>query len=491
MNIMYGIILLYLLIIFVIGVKASIKVSQLSDFVLADRKLSGWITALGAGAADMSGWLLMALPGLIFIKGLSGLWLPLFLVIGAYCNWHFIGQRLRIYTKIANDSLTIPSFLSARFINNRYLNMVTAIIIIIFFTIYASANFIMCAKILQEMLLLDYHQALIIGAVVMVSYTCLGGFLAINWIDFFQGILMFVCLLVVPVYMFFNFGNWELLAKADTIDNYTISFFNIGPLAIISSLAWGLGYFGQIHILTRFMAIKNYQQLPLAKRVSITWMFLSLLGAILCGFFGRVYYDLIVGVSLDPEMVFIKLATDLFAPWIAAILISAVLSAIMSTVTAQILNASSSLVEDIYHHRIKPQANNAELVLMARVCVVIIAIFAVWFAYNYQASIMIMVEFAWSGLGATFGPVILLSLYWRKLTAPAVVCGMIIGAIAVLIWEVYIYMPGYSELSSMLPGFFSNLLVLLLISKVTTVSSKMLEDFNRMLTIIKTGADCE
>ncbi len=468
-------IFIYMAIVFAIGIKASLKISKISDFVLADRKLSGPIAALGAGASDMSGWLLMAVPGYLFIFGLNRIWMPLSLLIGAYLNWQIVAKKLRVYTEVAGDSLTIPSYFSNRFSQNSdQIRLVTSLVIIIFFTAYASANFVMCAKLTEQLFSISYTKSLIISAIIMSSYTCLGGFLAVNWVDFFQGSLMLIALIIVPVVVVYHLGGLGItFEQLSLIPGYWS--LSLEPTKFINDFGWGLGYFGQVHILARFMAIRNHEAIPTAKYICMIWMLFSLVGAICCGLVGRAHYH-----SLDdPEMVFINLALELFDPWIAAILISAVLSAIMSTITAQILNAASSLVEDFYHKKLRKRASQRELLWIARVCVIIIALIAMRFALDPKGTILALVGFAWAGMGASFGPVILVSLYWKKITSKAAIFGMILGTSCVLIWS-YLEDTHYIfQINGIVPGFILNLLTIFLVSKLDkSLDQGMIEDFD-------------
>ncbi|NQY41736.1 MAG: sodium/proline symporter [Legionellales bacterium] len=468
-------------IIFAIGIKASFRVTKISDFVLADRKLSGLITAFGAGASDMSGWLLMALPGYIFTFGANRIWMPLSLITGAYINWQFVAKRLRVYTEVAGNALTVPSYLSNRFFENAVqVRLVTSLVIIVFFTAYASASFVMCAKTAGKLFSISYLHALIISAIIMTSYTCLGGFLAVNWIDLFQGSLMFIALIIVPSVVIYHLDGFEAtIGSLSLIPEYWSLY--LEPSQLISDIGWGLGYFGQVHVLTRFMAIRNHQELPLAKNICMPWMILSMLGAICCGLVGRAhYYDL-----PDPEMVFINLAIDLFTPWMAGVLIAAVLSAIMSSITAYILNASSTLVEDFYRKKFRKNATENELLWVARGGVLVISIISVIFALEPRKTILALVEFAWSGIGASFGPVILVSLYWKNMTSKAAVYGMAIGASCVLAWS-YLHDVHYLfQIDGMFPGFILNLVTIYLISRYgNSVDKKMLKDFETTQNIL-------
>ena len=461
-------ILLYLSVIFVIGIRASFFVKKISDFVLADRKLSGPIVALGAGASDMSSWLLLALPGLVFAKGLNQIWLPLALVVGAYCNWKFIAVRLRIFTEIL-QSLTIPSYLNKRFPgSNKFLSIITSMVVIIFFTYYASASFYACAITAHQLFNLSYDNALFISASIMICYTCLGGFLAVNWIDFFQGILMFLGLLIVPIFasIYIEWDFQDLIAIPEYLNIYS----ELSIISFLSLLGWGLGYFGQPHILVRFMAVRNHNELPLARRICMSWMFLGLIGAVCTALVGKVYYN---GVLDNPETVFVVMAKELFNPWVTGLVVAAVLSAIMSSITAQLLNASSALVEDIYHGIFRKEASQKELLWVSRLAVVIIGMIAVSFALGQKTSVFNIVKIAWSGLGASFGPVILVSLFWQKMTRNGAICGMLSGACVVLIWSYFASYHIIFELEPIVPGF---IICLVCIYYVSIFSKSLISD---------------
>lgn len=469
--------------------------SNLSDYVLAGRRLSGPITALSAGASDMGSWLLMALPGAVYIAGLSMIWMPIALIIGAYCNWRFVARRIRVYTEVANDSLTIPEFLSNRFKDRGLgLRIVTSLAIIIFFTYYSAAGFASGAILIQHVFLgIDYLPALFLCAAVIITYTAIGGFLAVSWVDFFQGTLMFISLLVVPVVTIMNMGglNLSLHSIAQASAAHLDMLQNVKLLGILSLFAWGFGYFGQLHINMRFMAIRSVNELPIARSICMNWMTLSLFGAVATGLFGYIFYY--EAPLAKPDTVFIMLAQQLFNPWVAGILLSAVSSAIMSNVSAQILMSSSILVEDFYHDFLRKNASDRENLWVSRITLVLVAGVSVAIAANPNQTILKAVGFAWSGLGSAFGPVLLFSLFWRNMTRQAAVWGILSGAITVLLWGVLTYfdsplvshpdiLPGFE----MLPGFLISSLVVVIVSlKTAKPSPAVLEEFDRAVEIIK------
>jgi len=458
---------IYFAAIFTISFIASKRTNNLADFILGGRSLSGSITALGAGASDMSSWLLLALPGAVYSFGISEIWLPLGLSIGAFLNWQFVAKRLRVYTEKANDSLTIPAYLDNRFQDNqRFLRPATAIVILIFFTFYAASGFVGGALLFQQTFNFHYHTALIIGVVIIMTYTCIGGFLAVNWVDFFQGSLMFVTLLTVPLLTYYHLHvqyHTEIFATIQHVNPPLLhSLHDVKWYTIISLLGWGLGYFGQPHILVRFMAIKDPHETPKARFICMTWMILSLYGAIFTGLFGIAYF---AGSPLaKPETVFLQFAKILFDPWAGGILLAAVLSAIMSTISAQLLASSSALTEDIYCHFIRKNASPKELIFVSRITILCIAIIAFVLAYNPHSTILNLVSYAWAGLGGSFGPLILLSLYWPRMTRRGAIGGLIIGAITVLLWEHFKSFGGIFHLYSLIPAFILNCATIISVS---------------------------
>ena len=488
--------ILYAIILFIIAIWVFLRTKNLSEYMLAGRCLSGSITALGAGASDMSSWLLMALPGAVYLNGISFLWLPITLTIGAYLNWTFVAVRLRIYTEVAKNSLTLPMYLTNRFHDNGDLiKIVTAIAILIFFTCYSVANFVAGAELIKLIFHTDYITSLWMISIVIVAYTALGGFLAVSWIDFFQGCLMLVSLVVVPVVAFYNMGSVDGIMQQLQLNNinYFGLFAGVKICGIISLVGWGLGYFGQPHILIRFMAIRSHTELPRAKNICTIWMIISLIGAVLTGILGAAFY--LDQPLNNPETVFLSLARVLFNPWIAGILLSAVLSAIMSTVAALLLMSTSALVEDLYHRLIakKMQIKKVNYLMLNRVAMLIITLVSVLIASSPNTTILGSVAFAWSGLGASFGAVILLSLFWRRMTGIAAVFGIGVGASTVIIWDYILrsnaiffkelgFLPGFE----IIPGFCLSAIAIVIVSfSSKQPSTSILQEFDQVVKICK------
>ncbi|MFE8701324.1 sodium/proline symporter PutP [Cytobacillus sp. FJAT-54145] len=453
--------IIYLIAMLFIGIISYRMTSNLSDYVLGGRSLGPGVTALSAGASDMSSWLLLGLPGLAYATGLDSIWMCVGLLIGAYLNWKFVASRLRSYTEVANDSITVPDFLENRFKDqSRLLRVISALVILIFFTFYASSGLVGGALLFQETFGMTYNTALFIGAIVIISYTFLGGFLAVSWTDFFQGLLMFLALIIVPIVAIMNLGGWgETVDTIRSIDpTYLDPLDTMTGLGIISLMAWGLGYFGQPHIITRFMAIKSTEEIPKARFYGMSWMTLSIIGAIVTGFVGIASFadnPLIVGEVDNSEKVFIFFADILFNPWVSGVLLAAILSAIMSTIDSQLLVSSSALAEDFYKALFRKNASDKELVWIGRAGVIVIALISIALAYQGNpekggASVLDLVSYAWGGFGAAFGPVILMSLYWKRMNRNGALAGMITGALTVIIWKnvglgahLYEIVPGF------------------------------------------------
>jgi len=467
--------IVYIASVLLVGFLASRITKNISDYILGGRNLSGALTALGAGASDMGGWLLMALPGAAMINGINQIWMPVGLAIGAYLNWQFLAKRLRVYTEVANNSLTIPAYFDNRFHDHsRILRIVTAFVVLTFFTFYAAAGFVAGAMLTQNIFHFDYLTSLLVCSSVIIAYTCIGGFFAISWIDFFQGTLIFFALLLVPIFTIYHLdglsNTLNLLSSEPA--HYLDAFHGIGIISVISLLAWGLGYFGQPHIIVRFMAARSANEIPVARFICMFWMILAMYGSIFTGIVGAAYFTT-QGIALkNPETIFLVLSQTLFNPWIAGFLIAAVLSAIMSTVSAQMLSAASALTEDLYRPLLKKPVSDKHFVTVARICVLLIAATAVLIAATASqgSSILKLVSYAWGGLGASFGPVILISLYWRRMTRSAAITGIITGAFTVIIWEILgKQVGGIFELYSIVPGFFLNALMVFVVGNLSRV----------------------
>lgn len=465
--------IIYLIGMLLIGVVAYRMTSNLSDYVLGGRRLGPGVAALSAGASDMSSWLLLGLPGAVYASGgMPQIWIAVGLAIGAYLNWQFIAKRLRSYTEKANDSITIPDFFENRFKDtSKSLRVISALVILLFFTFYTSSGMVGGAKLFEASFGLTYNQALWIGAIVIISYTFLGGFLAVSWTDFIQGILMFLALIVVPIVAISKLGGWgNTVNTVGEIDpSYLDVFAGMTTIGIISLLAWGLGYFGQPHILTRFMALKSVKDVPKARMIGMSWMVFALFGAVFTGFAGIAYFaDNPLG---DGEQVFILFTQVLFDPWVSGILLAAILAAIMSTIDSQLLVSSSALAEDFYKAILKKDASEKELVWVGRIAVAGIALIAILLAGNPDSSVLALVSYAWAGFGAAFGPVIILSLFWKRMNRWGALAGMIVGAVTVVVWSKL-----GTPLYEIVPGFILATLAVVIVSLVTAEPDQEIQD---------------
>jgi sodium/proline symporter len=461
----------YLIGMLAIGIFFYLRTKNLSDYVLGGRQLGGAVAALSAGASDMSGWLLLGLPGAMYAGGMNNVWIGVGLVIGAYLNWQFVAKRLRTYTELANDSITLPDYLENRFKDeSRVLRVASAAVILIFFTIYTSAGMVGGAILFEETFGLNYNIALWVGAIVIVSYTFLGGFMAVSWTDFFQGIMMFLALCSVPMFVIGKVGGWgPAVSKIAAASPKHVDIFSgMTLMGIISLMVWGLGYFGQPHILARFMSVKSTSEVPKAQLIGMSWMVLSLFGAIFTGFLGIAYY---ADAPLEnSETVFMGLTQALFNPWIAGILLAAILAAIMSTIDSQLLVCSSTIAEDFYKQILRKDANQTELVWISRISVLAIALIAILLASNPDSKVLGLVSYAWGGFGAAFGPVIILSLFWKRMTRNGTLVGMILGALTVIVWKQI--KGGIFDMYEILPGFILCTIAIVIVSLFDKEPSK-------------------
>jgi SSS family solute:Na+ symporter/sodium/proline symporter len=463
---------------------------DVSGFMLGGRSLSPSVAALSAGASDMSGWMLMGLPGAMYISGMSSLWIAIGLVIGAFLNYLIVAPRLRTYTEIANDSITLPDFFENRFNDkSRMLRVVSSVVIIVFFTLYTSSGIVAGGKLFESSFGLNYEVGLYVTAGVVVAYTFFGGFLAVSLTDFVQGCIMFIALVLVPIVAINEVGGIsEVQRSVSNINPELLNIFSgVSLISIISAMAWGLGYFGQPHIIVRFMAIRSVKDMPTARRIGMSWMIVTIIGAMATGFTG-VAYVAKTGIKLDdPETIFILLSQVLFNPLIAGFLLAAILAAIMSTISSQLLVTSSSLTEDFYKTFLHKEATDKQQVLVGRLSVFLVALVAVYLAYDRNSTILTLVSNAWAGFGAAFGPVIIGSLYWKKMTRNGALAGMITGAVTVLLW---IYLPftiNGQSLSSLMyeivPGFILCSLVIYFVSNMSPQGDEaILAKHDEMLT---------
>ncbi|MGE4472692.1 MAG: sodium/proline symporter PutP [Sulfuricurvum sp.] len=462
----------YMITMVAIGIYFYFETDDLSDFVLGGRRLGPGVTALSAGASDMSGWLLLGLPGMMYTDGIVGSWIAVGLIVGAYLNWHYIARPLRVYTHHLDDAITIPDYFSNRFEDRTHLlRIVTAVVILLFYTLYTSSGLVGGAKLFEATFHLEYSTALIVGSVIIVSYTFLGGYNAVSWTDFIQGILMMLALIVTPLVVIFHIGGitegLEIIRSADPSKLDIIS--GTSFIGILSLLAWGLGYFGQPHILVRFMSIRHENEMERAKTIGMSWMILSILGSLAVGFFGFAYV-LSEGIDLhDSEKIFITLSQLLFNPWIAGFLLAAILAAIMSTIDSQLLVSSSVLTRDIYHVLLHKEASDRELVWVGRATVIAIALIAWYLSTDQNSSVLKLVAYAWAGFGAAFGPLVILSLYNPNITRLGAIAGMIAGSITVIIWKQL--EGGVFDVYELLPGFVAAWVAILAFSRIGKKSS--------------------
>lgn len=494
----------------IIGITTAKKNKNADDYFLGGRNLGGWVAALSAQASDMSGWLLMGLPGCIYAFGTNQAWIAIGLFIGTVLNWIFIAGRLRRYTIRAGNALTIPEYLSNRFGDKKKILMaISAVVILIFFLVYTASAFAAGGKLFSSIAKIDYHTALFIGAAVILAYTFLGGFLAVCKTDFIQGMMMLIGILAVPIVAVMLMGTGSIIPNLidsgveDASDFLNIFVENGKPItgmSIASQLAWGLGYCGMPHILVRFMAIKDEKELAKSKKVAIVWVLLSLVVACIIGVVGRAYlYPTVLATegsqyeNVYIEMIMKMFTEDIKIPFIGGLLLCGILAAIMSTADSQLLVSSSSISQDLFKGVFFKDLKEKTVLLIARVCVFVIAIIAFFIAWNPDSSIMGLVSDAWAGLGAAFGPTILMSLYWKRINLPGAAAGMVSGAATVILWDYIklIDMDGekvtlatYTGAYSLLIGFFVSLALIIIVSLITP---KVSEEIEKEFDDVKNG----
>ena len=475
---------IYILAMIGIGFAAWRYTRDLSDYILGGRSLGSFVTAMSAGASDMSGWLLLGLPGAVYASGVSESWIAIGLIIGAWFNWQFVAGRLRVYTEITRNALTLPDYFTHRFEDKtKILRVIAALVILVFFTIYCASGMVAGARLFEQTFGLSYDTALWAGAAATILYVFVGGFLAVSWTDTVQASLMIFALLLTPVMVIMHAGGFADAVQAiNTLDvKYSDMFHGTTTIGIISLMAWGLGYMGQPHILARFMAISSVDAMPNARRIGMTWMILCLGGAVAVGYFGIAYFAANPAqsgaVQANHETVFITLSQLLFNPWIAGVLLSAILAAVMSTLSCQLLVSSSALTEDFYKVFFRPNASQKELVWVGRLMVLLVAVIAIVIARDPASKVLGLVGYAWAGFGAAFGPVVILSLLWPRMTRNGALAGMLVGALTVIIWR----NGAWFGLYEMVPGFLLSLVAIILFSLLDkTPSMRMQQDFAQM-----------
>jgi SSS family solute:Na+ symporter len=473
---------------------------DVSGYMLGGRQLHPAVGALSAGASDMSGWMLMGLPGAIYVSGLGAAWIAVGLVIGAYFNYLLVAPRLRVFTEVADDAITIPDYFEKRFNDKtRILRILSSVVIVIFFTLYTSSGVVAGGKLFEASFGLNYYMGLFLTAGVVIMYTLIGGFLAVSLTDFVQGAIMFVALIMVPIVAYMQLGSVgeiaEITRQAADAPNYlsmvpeTLGVVSI--IGVISAMSWGLGYFGQPHIIVRFMAIRTLKEVATARLIGMSWMIVTVIGAVLTGILGLAFVTVNTGAIedamiefTDPETIFILMSQILFHPLVGGFLLAAILAAIMSTISSQLLVSSSSLTEDFYKTFLRRNASQKELVLIGRLSVLAVSLVAIFLAFDRSSTILSLVSNAWAGFGAAFGPLILFSLYRKQMSRTAAIAGMVTGAAVVLFW---IYAPisvmwdgEQTNLSGVIyeiiPGFIASCAAILIADAVTAAPKGKVKD---------------
>ncbi|WP_293267423.1 sodium/proline symporter PutP [Neptunomonas sp.] len=481
---------IYLGLMLAIGVYAYRRTANSSDYFLGGRSLGPWPAALSAGASDMSGWLLLGLPGYAFSSGLESIWLGAGLLIGTWLNWLLVAKRLRTYSIEADDSLTLPEFFAKRFEDrSNLLQVISAFFILLFFLFYTSSGLVAGGKLFETVFGLDYTLAVIIGTVCVVSYTLFGGFLAVSWTDLVQGLLMAAALIIVPIIAIQSEGGFANLFTALEIKNpELLTIWNdskgepLTAIAIISLAAWGLGYFGQPHILARFAAVRSNAEITTARRIAVVWSGLSMVGAILVGLAGIIYVDNQLGGNLgDGEKIFMLLVNAIFHPVVAGILLAAILAAIMSTADSQLLVSSSALAEDFYKQVFRKDASQKQVVMVGRIAVIGLSLVALMLAMSPDSSVLGLVSYAWAGFGAAFGPTLILSLYWKRMNRFGALAGVIVGGLTVVIWKQI--SGGIFDVYEIVPGIIFAAVSIVIVSLVTAAPSESIKQrFNSYLS---------
>ncbi len=480
---------LYFVAVLAIGIYFFLKSKGNSekDYFLGGRQMGPWVTAMSAQASDMSAWLLMGLPGSILAFGLGQAWIGIGLAIGTAANWIFVAKRLRKFSKASGDAITLPQYLSNRFATtNPSLKIVCAIIFLISFTLYVASGFSAGASVFTELFPnLKPATALVIFAAIILIYTFLGGYKAVCWTDFFQGMLMLVALITVPIIVLMTKNldtsllaqSFQYIEKGKTVTcNFTTNLFSASWQEVVSGLAWGLGYFGMPHILVRFMAIEKPSMVKKSATVAIIWVVVTLLAAIVIAYLGR----MVVGAELLPigaqKLVFVRLARTLFPGFIAGILLAAIIAASMSTADSQLLVASSSFTSDIYKPLIRKQASNKEVLWVGRIVVILVSVIAFFIANSEGQSaqaIMTMVDNAWGLFGGAFGPVVILSLFWKRLTFSGALAGIVTGAVVDIVW--LLKLTDITGIYEILPAFAIGFIAAIVVSLISKKPSAEVE----------------
>lgn len=497
---------LYIAAVIFIGLHYAKRASESSsNYLIGGRSLGPWVVAMGAEASDMSGWLLMGLPGVAYFYGFSdAAWTAIGLGIGTYLNWLLVARRLRTYSHIAGDAITIPDFLSNRFKEEKKVIMtIAALFILIFFSVYAASCFVTVGKLFSTLFSIKYVYMMIIGALFVISYTFIGGFLAESASDFMQGVIMFFALTAVlaagvsaaggisnvienakAIPGFFDFFGIASPVVVDGIQQVSESgqplFGDAGTyglLTIISTLSWGLGYFGMPQVLLKFMSINKASELKLSRRIAVIWVIISLTAAVAIGMIGRVLYPAELLTQSAAEGIFITMATNFFFPFFAGIVMAGILAAAISSSDSYLLIAASAFSKSIYQGILKKEASDKDVLRVSRVTLIVISIIAMIIAMDESSVIFKVVSFAWAGFGATFGPIMLFSLFWKRVTRSGAIAGMLAGGCMVFIWKLLIRpIGGVFGIYELFPAFVISCAVIYIVSLMSAEPSKEIQD---------------
>jgi len=477
----------YFAVVLLIGWYAYQRTRDLSDFILGGRKLRSGVAALSASASDMSGWLLLGLPGLAYAAGLESLWLAGGLLLGTWLNWRIVARRLRVFSAAYDDALTLPEYFGKRFDDRSgVLRGLAAFFILAFFLIYTASGLVAGGKLFESVFGVDYVVSVSLAVLSILIYTAFGGFLAVSWSDVLQGLLMALALILVPVMGLELIGGIEPAlsriaeANPNLLDPMTHADGSpLGLIGILSLAGWGLGYFGQPHILARFQAIASHRQVGTARRIAVTWVALTLVGAVLTGMAGILLIDPPLADDAR-ETVFIVLTNLLFHPLVAGILLAAILAAIMSTADSQLLVCSSAFTEDVYRTLFRRSASQSELVMVGRIAVALVALGALLIALDPDTLVLDLVSYAWAGFGAAFGPALVLSLYWSRMTNLGALAGILTGGLTVVIWK---HLDGgLFDLFELVPGILFSTIAIILVSRFDRAdkTERLAKEFERV-----------
>ncbi len=489
----------YFIIVILVGAYFYDKKTGMNEYFLADRQMNPYVVAMSAQASDMSGWLLMGLPGAILMAGVGEVWIGIGLAIGTYFAWLIIAKRLRVYSEKADNAITVSEFFANRFEDNKaLLRIVSGIVILVFFTFYVASGFVAGGGVLKAIFPdVDLSLLIVVGAAVVIVYTFLGGFNAVCWTDFLQGMLMLVAVVILPLALIGELGGaesaWDSIVSIAGVDSgFSLDMMSVGAITIVSGLAWGLGYFGMPHIMVRYMSIKNPDDIKKSRRVATVWVIIALTCACLIGLVGRAWAESagIMGEGFNPEHIMIYAVDALWTvavPVLAGVIFAALMAAIMSTADSQLLVAAGAVSNDIIKHHKKGEISDEKLVWISRAVVIVISVIALVIALGENKTIMNLVSFAWAGFGAAFGPLVLLALFWKRTNSKGAIAGIIVGFAVTILWNTFLGSgqivdglqitdaPLYG-LYELLPGFILSALAVIVVSLITAKPSKEVVD---------------